>query len=88
MTTSQDFEIIKNHFKSNNKKVVIHHCSQCEYPCGFYWIDNQLYFDSGCFCLEVKEKPQIRNDDDLKKFVKENPDWVKETFENEKITIS
>jgi len=84
----QIYFIILNKWKNDNKKFIIHHCSQCEYACGFFWVNNQLYFDSGCFCLVEKEKPRLCSDDELLKFIRENPETIEKIFEEEKIIVN
>jgi len=84
----QNYEIIRNKWKDNNKKFVIHHCSQCEYACGYFWVDNQLYFDAGCFCLLEKEKPRLCSDDELIKWIKDNQEVIDQIFADEKIFIN
>jgi hypothetical protein len=84
----QTYEIIRNQWKDCNKKFVIHHCSQCEYPCGYFWENNQLLFDAGCFCLLEKEKPRICSDDELMDWIKDNGAIVEKIFAEEKIFVN
>lgn len=35
----------------SGKKLKVHDCSLCNYPCGFIWFGDQLCYDSGCLCV-------------------------------------
>lgn len=80
---SQLYEIIKHQWK--DKKFVTHTCSQCEYPCGWFWKNEALYYDAGCFCLVEKEEPEKRSPEELKKFIQDNPEVIEQNFEEEKV---
>jgi len=40
-------------------------CSLCQYPVGFIFHEDKVYWDPGCFCVTPAEKPQLRSWDDV-----------------------
>lgn len=48
--TRLDFQNAAYHLKP--KKWIVHHCSFCNYPCGYIFCDNNEYvgYDRGCYC--------------------------------------
>lgn len=81
------FNIIKFHCKQSNERYVIHNCSQCEYPCCFYWENEQLMFDGGCWCLVEKVPPKPMNDDEFISYIRKNPEIVERKLKEMKIIL-
>lgn len=46
--TSEDFKTAVA--KKNIQFWPIHNCSICEYPCGYVFKDDQVFYDNGCYC--------------------------------------
>lgn len=55
MKNAEDFE--KQAKAKNITRWIIHHCSMCNYPCGFIIKGNQVTYDSGCDCIWGGERP-------------------------------
>lgn len=54
--TAQDFE--KQAKVKAISKWIIHHCSFCNYPCGYLFMNDTVQYDNGCRCLKNYPKPR------------------------------
>lgn len=55
-----------------NRKMFVHNCSFCGYPCGYLVRDGKVYYDSGCDCVTYGPNIQPRDDNDLLNFINTN----------------
>ena len=61
------------------KKLVIRHCTFCDYPCGYLFRSGVLHYDSGCNCVTYNDV-HLAPEDDLIRFLLNNNhdnEWVK-----------
>jgi hypothetical protein len=84
MNPRQAAEIIKHHWR--NKKFIIDYCSMCNYPLGFVFENNKIFFDSGCFCTEDLWKEE-QGDAELLSIVTKYPELIRENFRIEQIWV-
>lgn len=77
--SGNDFKEAATKIKPN--KWIIHHCSICNYPCGYVFSSNYEHvgYDSGCDCVSY-ENIQPRSWDDLaaQYNVQNNEEYIKE----------
>ena len=65
-------ELIREHCIRRQTKLIAHNCSICNYPCGFFWDENNnLVYDSGCFCTK-KQYLEVRPIKDIVSFISDN----------------
>lgn len=58
---------------------LVHNCSICEYPCGYIIRNNDVLYDSGCYCVNyINEQPTSW--EDLAGFynMQKYPDYIEE----------
>lgn len=65
---TKSVEHVKKLMLKTQQKLIAHCCSLCGYPCGYLYISNHLYYDSGCDCTD--EKIMETRDE------KELEDWI------------
>ena len=73
-------DIFKSKAIKDNRVFQIDKCSFCNYRLGYFWKDNQIYFDAGCYCIGEK-LIEARSESELLKFIKANIDHINECFE-------
>ncbi len=56
------------------KKLVIHPCSLCQYPCGFLVRGDKLFYDTGCDCVNYGPVISMRSESDLNFYI-ESEGW-------------
>ena len=37
------------------KRWIIHECSMCGYPCGYYFAGDKVKYDAGCNCVDYQD---------------------------------
>lgn len=77
--------IIKEHWK--NKKFIVHTCSLCDYPCGFIWVEGELFYDSGCHCLKYKVLEPVK-EFELFRFILTHRKYIENKFKDENLTVN
>lgn len=84
------FNIIKTEAVKKDEKFVTGKCYKCQYPVGYIWINDHLYFDVGCFCTDEKKRPKLqkRESEELLKFIRKNLIHLQEYFEKESTYIN
>lgn len=53
MRSSEEFKI--QAAKIGITRWPIHNCSICGYPCGYLFHDDQVFYDSGCDCVNYAD---------------------------------
>lgn len=52
MKSAIDFQ--ESYHKNKIKKWIIHNCVICNYPCGFLFEFDNVYYDNGCYCTYLE----------------------------------
>jgi len=65
------FQEIKEKMKKDKEKYIVHNCSMCNYPCGFIYINDILYYDSGCHCIKKRYIDKRNESEFMSYFIKE-----------------
>lgn len=61
-------------------KLIVHKCSMCNYPCGYFWSIEGVAYDNGCDCTMFGEWTP-RSEWELEEYIAENPSAVQEFLE-------
>ena len=54
------------------KKLVIRKCTFCDYPCGYMFMNGELYYDAGCDCVTYGPNIEPREIEDIIRYVNQN----------------
>ncbi len=84
MKPEQAIHIIRDHWAK--KKFVIHRCHLCDYPCGFIFKENKIFYDSGCNCVE-KMLLEEQTEEFLLHVLGKNPEIIEQAFKEENILV-
>lgn len=69
-TRTEQIQGVRNTLSKLNKKLTCHHCSICNYPCGYVFINDKPYYDSGCNCLkDWSQSLEPRTEEELSRFL-------------------
>jgi hypothetical protein len=56
----------------------IHECSMCGYLCGYVFVGEQVFYDSGCDCMSYGNKLNPRNWGDVVDQYNRQIDWFED----------
>ena len=84
MTTGEKIDFVREHCQTLGDRLIIRRCSICEYPLGYFFSGDNLYFDSGCYCVSQPSGPQIREEQDLNQMFEMNPMYTPVLLDNSK----
>lgn len=56
---------------TTGRKLPVRACSICKYQCGYIFEKHKLFYDSGCFCLDVLMM-EPRDDAELHSWIDKN----------------
>ncbi len=48
---------------ADGSKMVLHKCSMCQYPCGYIWNGDRIFYDSGCYCTTSNSTRETEEQD-------------------------
>jgi hypothetical protein len=76
MKTGEDFK--QSASENNISEWTVHDCSICGYPCGYQFSGDDVYYDSGCWCVSYSDKRK-KSWDDVASFynMQSHPDIIK-----------
>lgn len=67
---------LKDVFTTVNENVPWGTCSLCNYGLSFFWMNDKLYFDAGCHCLD-KKLIERKDDKFLIELIRKHPKYFK-----------
>lgn len=73
MTITEQIAALK---AKSNGRIVLRECGMCGYELAYIWQGEDLFFDTGCYCTNMRGGLESRQIQDLQEFMEMNPGWA------------